>query len=399
MRRFARVAAFLCLTALLAACGANEAAIYRSYSLQSPNDSGKSVLIDAKQRAILTAPADQVRYPPGQEERLRKVIVCAEPSPDALSAISSTFAASAGGLFPSGEEVQVALSRALSETATQLGQRNATIQLLRDGLYRQCEAYMNGLIDKTYYEQIANKYANAMVTLLAIEELAGKGAKSQKAASEKVLNASANVDLSAGQGSESPEAESAATAAAGQPAAGGDAGGEATAPPASGGGRASAAAAPPVVNVNLPEGDGTTEEHVSTAVNTMVTWFLTKDTVDYCLRGLFAGTQSQNDAFNQAFIEVCKEVILKQMAQQGQIASAYEVSTAGGVANFDDCSASMRAFWKPDGTTINTVNEQKIRTAMRDRGVSGAITTLMNDPDSVEARHDVGAALNLAACN
>lgn len=89
------------------------------------------------------------------------------------------------------------MASGFQEAANQLGLRNATIQLLRDGLYRQCEAYMNGLIDPIYYEQIANKYVNATVTLLAIEEMTPSTAKSGEIKAEKgsVVNADTKISV------------------------------------------------------------------------------------------------------------------------------------------------------------------------------------------------------------
>ena len=145
----------------------------------------------------------------------RVAFVCAEPSPDALSAISAAFS---GGLVLTrkGMESRQSLANTVQETAKQLGTRNATIQLLRDGLYRQCEAYMNGLIDKEDYSWIANKYINAMVVLLAIEEITrgpgviaiGNGEEpDSKGLTKAEVNVSAAVkDDGDGQG-EPPEAD------------------------------------------------------------------------------------------------------------------------------------------------------------------------------------------------
>jgi len=136
-------------TLLLAGC-ANNSTAFRTFSVEK----SESVSIDAKQRTILTAKRDL------------KAIVCAEPSPDVLAALGASLGA-AGGY----EGVQAKLSAALSESAQELGIRNASIQLLRDGLYRACEAYMNGALNDFQYTMIASRYADIMVTLLAIEQL------------------------------------------------------------------------------------------------------------------------------------------------------------------------------------------------------------------------------------
>lgn len=411
MRRIAQVFGLFLLAAMLSACGANHASIYRNPVLEP----GDSVLIDAKQRAILTAPGPKAAATisggsagaggQGQAAALahaREILVCAEPSPDALSAISSTFAASLGGILPSGEQIQAALASSLSETARQLGQRNATIQLLRDGLYRQCEAYMNGLIDKAYYEQIANKYANAMVTLLAIEQLAPTGAQSASSSATTPLSVNTTANITGTAPEAAPDEADAAAGATPE-------GEETPAEAPSGSAQGSATAAPPVVAVNLPQANSQIEPHVSLAVNTMVTWFLTKDTVDYCLRGLFSGSTgreqiaridpaSNDQAFRTAFIEVCKEIILEQMAQQDRIASAFETA-GGGTFEFDNCSAALRKFWKPDGTNTNTENAQRIQDEMNSQGVEGSITFLLRTRERAEDRRKVGAALGLSGCS
>ena len=383
-------------------CGANHASIYRSYSVGDTEEKSTSVLIDAKQRALLATPATKAGFSETEKHRRRDFFVCAEPSPDALSAISSTFAASAGGLFPSGAQVQAALASALEETAAELGRRNATIQLLRDGLYRQCEAYMNGLINEAYYEQIANKYANAMVTLLAIEELAGNGASLASASSGGAITATAQTSTSGpirpeqeSNGEEVSPAPEESTETEDNP--------DSQEPPpteeerAEGSARGSSTANSPTVSVQVPQGAGVGAEHVSTAVNTMVTWFLTKDTVDYCLRALFTGVTTADDSFKTAFTTVCSDIIRQQMAQQGQIATAYEAATVGAASfSFDNCSAAIRTFWKPDGTTINTDNQQRIMAEMANAEFTESISSLLRKMP--EVRRQVGANLGLLGC-
>lgn len=153
----------LAATAFLQACGANYYAVNWDYSVQG-NDSNhpKSIVIDAKQRAILAIK--------GGPTNSQHVVVCAEPSPDALSAIASTFSSNltqANG--QSSKDLAVAFAQ--QEKASSIGIRDATIQILRDGLYRQCEAYMNGVITSDQYEVIANRYVDGAVTLLAVEGL------------------------------------------------------------------------------------------------------------------------------------------------------------------------------------------------------------------------------------
>ncbi len=164
MRRLLAVVAVL----MLSGCGVTKlGSDYRTYHVM-PNDGTTSVLIDAKRRAIVSVQnPDPESYVDKEFNKARRAaFVCAEPSPDALATITAAFS---GRIL--GKQLRLSVARTIRETAKQLGTRNTTIQLLRDGLYRQCEAYMNGLIDGRAYRQIANKYINAMVVLLAIEQL------------------------------------------------------------------------------------------------------------------------------------------------------------------------------------------------------------------------------------
>ena len=105
-------------------------------------------------------------------------VTCAEPSPDVANAMATAFGAG-GSLgisgLPSGVDPKVAaaISASRAESMAQLGERLATIQLLRDGLYRACEAYANGAISSTTYAVMVSRYDDTMVTMLASELAAG----------------------------------------------------------------------------------------------------------------------------------------------------------------------------------------------------------------------------------
>jgi hypothetical protein len=73
-----------------------------------------------------------------------------------------------------------------------IGLRTPTIQLLRDGMYRLCEAYMNGAIDRSRYTVLINRYQQMMIGLVAIEQLTGVVRTSQNriSAGEASTNAS-----------------------------------------------------------------------------------------------------------------------------------------------------------------------------------------------------------------
>ena len=280
------------------ACGANFASIYREYAV-APGATG--ILIDAKQRSII------VGRLPEDSDIERMVIACAEPSPDALSAISSSLSASGGGIF-SGGEVEAAIATALTETASQLGTRNATITLLRDGLYRQCEAYMNGLITQFEYRIAIQKYINAMVALLAIEQIAPVDSTDVSVSSEENGTTTTSADINvtapseeseagttsgeAGAGTEGSPAESSET----EPT---DAGASAQAPSETGTTAAtdttstevavgaSGEAGASAVSVNIPTAPFIhVPPHVSSAVQAIVTSFFDKDSRDFCMSAM-----------------------------------------------------------------------------------------------------------------
>jgi hypothetical protein len=123
-----------------------------------------SYSLDAKQRVVFSfAREDQDQL--GRTSRY----VCAEPSPDALSAIAASGALEAQVAGQGGG----AASASLNEAVAAIGLRTQTIQLLRDGLYRACEAYLNGAIDEFGYALLLNKYDETMVSLVAIDGLTG----------------------------------------------------------------------------------------------------------------------------------------------------------------------------------------------------------------------------------
>jgi hypothetical protein len=143
--------------------------IFRSFDL----DGGDSLSLDAKQRLVL------VTHKGGKSGSRR--IVCAEPSPDAFSATSASASASTAFTFPTllpGGQTGNAgggggIAGGTSESAASIAMRTQTIQLLRDGLYRACEAYMNGAIDQNQYNIILLNIDKLMVTLLGIDAIGG----------------------------------------------------------------------------------------------------------------------------------------------------------------------------------------------------------------------------------
>lgn len=104
-------------------------------------------------------------------------VYCAEPSPDIGRIVSASqemgVTASAKGLKNVQPELALAFAASRAEGLAQLGQRLATIQLLRDSTYRACEAYANGAISSATYAMIVSRYDDVMTTLLLGEMAAG----------------------------------------------------------------------------------------------------------------------------------------------------------------------------------------------------------------------------------
>lgn len=160
--------------AIMMFLGCTPTSIFHKYKIN--DDEATSILIDAKQRAILAVTTSEHAQQGDSkkeesQELSRRVLVCAEPSPDALSVASTSLNVSGEINAPSDGTGKGQIEKILKEIAQELGSRDTTIQLLRDGLYRQCEAYLNGVIDSDEYKKLTNRYVDAMITLLAIERI------------------------------------------------------------------------------------------------------------------------------------------------------------------------------------------------------------------------------------
>jgi hypothetical protein len=153
MHRYASAAAALLLT--LTGC-ANLTTVGRSHQLpgNDTNKSGIAVHLDAKQRVV---------YQSGMGR------LCAEPSPDALSA----YAASFGGSGSAQGYGSAAVAQALSESSASIGLRTQSITLMRDALYRICELYYSGGLNEVAAQQLLARSQDMTIGVLAIEQLTG----------------------------------------------------------------------------------------------------------------------------------------------------------------------------------------------------------------------------------
>lgn len=161
VNKFALVCIGLCLFGL-GACQGGE--IFRRVNI----DNGRGVSIDARQRLVF------VTEKGGRTGSQR--IVCAEPSPDVAVAAAESLAAnlsSPTSIFGGGENETLAagIAQARSESVASIAFRTQTIQLLRDALYRACEAYMNGAINDFQYQVIIANMDRLMPALIAADGL------------------------------------------------------------------------------------------------------------------------------------------------------------------------------------------------------------------------------------
>lgn len=121
-----------------------------------------SYSLSAEQRVFLSR--DRAVVDSGNQR-----VTCAEPSPDALKAIAQSLSAQAQAPAYGGG----GLSTSAAESAASIGLRTATIQLLRDGLYRICEAYANGALSEFGYALALSNFDEIMIRLISVEGLTG----------------------------------------------------------------------------------------------------------------------------------------------------------------------------------------------------------------------------------
>lgn len=160
----------------------------RSIDLQGTN----SVAMDVKQRVVISQRRPGDAGPSGESKEPTTTVVCAEPSPDALTVLGAS-----GGLsFSDGlAEKSANLSAALSESGAFVGLRTQSIQLLRDAMYRLCEGYAGRAVDGDEFASMQRRYQSTMMGLIAIEQLTRPVVAGQAA-----LASSATASAGAGAG-------------------------------------------------------------------------------------------------------------------------------------------------------------------------------------------------------
>ena len=137
--------------------------IYREGETEiSIDQTGLLKSLKAEERVVITS----VLISPKDAKR---PVICAEPSPDAISALAAQLALD----VDVDDDIRAGIAASLTENTAFVGLRTQSIQLLRDAMYRICEGYINGALGEDAYETLMRRYQKFMVALLAIEQLTG----------------------------------------------------------------------------------------------------------------------------------------------------------------------------------------------------------------------------------
>lgn len=171
--------AIIVLIAALSGC-ANFNSISRNSSLGGvDNTTNVAIHLDAQQRLVLS--------------KKNMEIICAEPNPDAMAAYAA--ALGLGVQIPRLGGGSVAQSG--SSSVADIGLRTQSITLMRDALYRLCEASMNGMANKYHMPPLLVRGMDLTAVVLATEQLTGAVAASQSAlvASAKASAASSGSEM------------------------------------------------------------------------------------------------------------------------------------------------------------------------------------------------------------
>ena len=124
-----------------------------------------------------------------QHPVMKNEVICTEPSPDVAKALSTAvgLTAQGGNGAASGS---LGASGASAEAVAELAGRSTALLGLRDGLYRACEAYANGVIGQDAYALVLSRYAQLMTTLFLGQDITGAaGAEGKAAATSAALQA------------------------------------------------------------------------------------------------------------------------------------------------------------------------------------------------------------------
>lgn len=147
---------------LCVACSALGGCAYFTNYTRGIDLNNTSYAMDVKQRVVFS---QKRKY---ADDSVGFNVICAEPSPDALTVLGAT----SGLSFDDGERV-ANLAAGLAESGAFVGLRTQSIQLLRDAMYRLCEGWASGAVSTTDFSAMQRRYQSTMLGLIAIEQLTG----------------------------------------------------------------------------------------------------------------------------------------------------------------------------------------------------------------------------------
>lgn len=139
----------------------NGCASMTHYNEERTVGANKAIFIDAKQRGVYSVKKTQ--------GGISWEGICAEPSPNAISALAATL----GVDLTLTDKGKLGVSQSIAESVGSIGLRTAAIEALRDIMYRNCEAYALGGISTFGLETLQRRFQSTMVAILAIEQLTG----------------------------------------------------------------------------------------------------------------------------------------------------------------------------------------------------------------------------------
>jgi hypothetical protein len=154
------------------------------------NDAAVGVARDwdwATPTTYTTADVRMITQRPDPQFPTRQVI-CAEPTPDVAKAMSTLLELSLSGQG-SGASGSLGAGASSAEAVMELAGRSTALLGLRDGLYRACEAYANGVIGADSYALVLSRYGQLMTTLFLGQDVTGAaGTAGGASAQSPVLN-------------------------------------------------------------------------------------------------------------------------------------------------------------------------------------------------------------------
>lgn len=161
MKRLRNIFVPVVCLAVLSAC-AELNSIHRSTPLPKIGEAGKAVHLDIQQRLVLMNEFGSF---------------CSEPSPDALAAYAAALGVGESSIV--GKAVSATAGG--QSSAASVGLRTQSITLMRDALFRMCEAYANGAVGTAQIAALLSRSQDLTAVILAVEQLTGAVVANQAA--------------------------------------------------------------------------------------------------------------------------------------------------------------------------------------------------------------------------